>query len=89
MIVREVLLSDFQDLVNNYYSSFDEVKTNPELGLGLFHSKPSMADELDWFSGLYKGVINGNNVAMVAELDSKVVGFCEVRCSLQNCKGLA
>ena len=43
-----------------------------------------MADELDWFSGFYKGVINGNNVAMVAELDSKVVNFCEVRCSLPN-----
>lgn len=76
--IREVRPSDFQDLINNYYSYYDELKENPDLGLGFFNSKPPMAEELDWISKFYKGLDEGNVIATVAEIDSKVVGMCEV-----------
>jgi RimJ/RimL family protein N-acetyltransferase len=71
-------LNDFTDLVDNYYRFYDEVKENPAFGIVLYHKKPSLSDELNWFSGLYKKVADGDAIAIVAEIDSHVVGFCEV-----------
>jgi len=57
----------------------DELKENPDLGVGLRKEKPSLAEELQWFSNFYKSLEEGNAIATVAEDDSsKVVGVCEV-----------
>jgi RimJ/RimL family protein N-acetyltransferase len=79
VIVRDLRPSDFADIVDYYYRFYDEVKENPSFGIVLFRSKPPMSDELAWFSGLYKGVAEGRGVAVVAEIQSHVVGLCEAK----------
>jgi len=61
-----------------YYSYYDEIKENPTLGLTLFADRPSLSSELDWFAQNYKKMADGDGVFMVAEVDSHVVGVCEV-----------
>lgn len=78
LVIRDIKPSDFTDLVDNYYRYYDEVKENPAFGIVLYRKKPSLSDELNWFSGLYKEVVDGDAIALVAEIDSHVVGFCEV-----------
>jgi ribosomal protein S18 acetylase RimI-like enzyme len=78
IVVREVQPSDFKDLFECYSSYHDEFKENPALGLPSFATEPSMSQDLDWFSGLCRKAAEGNAVAMVAEVDSHVVGLCEV-----------
>ena len=78
LVTRDLRPSDFTGLVDNYYRFYDEVKENPSFGIVLYHMKPSLSDELDWFSGLYRRVVDGDVVATVAEMDSRVIGFCEV-----------
>ncbi len=78
IVVREVQPSDFKDLFLCYYSHQDELKENPTLGLPSFATEPSMSQDLDWFSSLCRKVAEGSAVAIVAEVDSRVVGLCEV-----------
>ena|SRR5579862_4548137 len=63
----------------NFYSLMDELKENPDLGVILRKKKPSVSEELQWFSNFYKNLDEGNGVATVAEAKkSKVVGICQV-----------
>src|ERR1700730_11810939 len=78
IVYRDVQASDFNDLSNNFFSFLEEAKENPELGLVLLKKKPSLSEELEWFSSFYKNVEQGRTVATVAEVDSSVVGMCEV-----------
>jgi ribosomal protein S18 acetylase RimI-like enzyme len=78
-LIRELRWNDMDDIVRNYYSYYDELEHNPDLGLTLFNSKPSYEDEIRWFSTLYAEMMRGDCFASVAERDSKVVGLCEVR----------
>ncbi len=78
LVTRDLRPSDFTDLVDNYYRFYDEIVENPSFGIVLYRKKPSLSDELNWFSGLYKRVVDGDAIAIVAEMDSHVVGFCEV-----------
>lgn len=77
-IFRDIMPSDFEDLVEIYFHAYEELKENPDLGIIFFRSKPTMAQELQWFSNLYKGVEEGNTVVTVAAEDSRVVGTCDV-----------
>jgi RimJ/RimL family protein N-acetyltransferase len=65
-------------MTNNFYSFLDELEENPDLGLVLLRKRPSISDELQWFSDLYKKVEEGKTVATVAEDESKVIGICEI-----------
>lgn len=79
-MIRELQWKDMEDLVDNYYSYYDEVETdNPELGIIFYHQKPSHESEAAWFTSLYRDVLNDNAIAMVAEVDGKVVGICDIR----------
>jgi ribosomal protein S18 acetylase RimI-like enzyme len=78
LVVRELRPSDFSDVVDNYYGFYDEIRENPSFGIVLYRKKPSLSDELSWFSGLYKLMAEGDAVVIVAEMDSRVVGLCEV-----------
>lgn len=84
LVIRDLRPSDFTDIVDYYYRFYDEVAENPSLGITLYHEKPSLSDELEWFSGLYKRTANGDAVAVVAELDSHIVGLCEVSGPMPN-----
>lgn len=80
LIVRDLKRSDFGDIVEYYYRFYDEVKEKPSLGIALYHKKPSLSEERKWFAELCKSVGAGSDVVTVAEVDSHVVGLCEVRC---------
>ncbi len=78
MLVRELRPSDFEDVVGNYFSYFPEREADPSFGLALFRKQPSVDDERKWFSVIMKEIEAGNQVARVAEIDSRVVGMCDV-----------
>ena len=78
IVIRELQPSDFKDLFECYSSYYNELKENPTLGLPSFPTEPSMNQDLDWFSNLCRKVALGNTVAIVVEVDSHVVGLCEV-----------
>ncbi len=76
--VRELRWTDFDPLREMYYLLYEERETFPEIGIGLFSERPSYADEVKWFAGLYQRVLAGDAVARVAEIDGVVVGNCVV-----------
>lgn len=77
-MIRELQWKDMNDIIENYYSYYEELAETPELGLVLYHSKPSFDDEVAWFSNLFRGTLKGNAIAVVAEEDGKVVGMCDI-----------
>ncbi len=77
--VRELRWEDMEDCVENYYSYFDELRDNEDLGLVLSAEKPSLATEVRWFAELYSAVLEQKAFACVAVAGGKVVGMCEVR----------
>jgi RimJ/RimL family protein N-acetyltransferase len=77
-VVRELRWSDFDPLRESYYLLYDERRSNPTIGIGLFEEMPDHADEADWFSGLYRRMLRGETIVRVAELDDRVVGSCVV-----------
>jgi ribosomal protein S18 acetylase RimI-like enzyme len=78
MKIRKIEWKDFHDLIDAYYSYYDEVVTNPTIGLTLYSSKPTLASETEWFSNLYRRVLEGDSVVYVAEEDGRAVGLCQV-----------
>jgi RimJ/RimL family protein N-acetyltransferase len=76
-MIRELQWKDMDDLVANYYSYYDELKETPDFGIIFYHKKPTFDSEVEWFSSLYKGIKEGNVIAVVAEEDGKVVGLCD------------
>jgi hypothetical protein len=78
MIVRQVTWSDFDGWTQVYYSRFDEVATNPELGVFTRTQRPSWGEEAVWWGKFYKGIQDGDTVAVVAEDGGRVVGIAEV-----------
>lgn len=78
VVIRNLEWEDFRQLVAGYYSFFDELKRNPNLGIHVGGRRPDMAEEVDFFSRLYKKVLDKDAVASVAELDGKLVGICTV-----------
>ena len=78
MNVRNVVWGDFQDLVDNYYSIYDELPSNPTVGILLFAQRPALAEEVNWFTGFYRNLLAGDTVACVAEVDGHAVGLVTV-----------
>jgi RimJ/RimL family protein N-acetyltransferase len=78
-VVRDLAWGDFPDLVQIYLALYDEVRSNPDLGITLFEKPPSMSEEVDWFATLYRSVLDGNAVSAVADVEGHVVGVCTVR----------
>ena len=79
MLIREVTPSDFNDIIETFFSFFPEAEADPSFGLMLFREKPSMDDERKWFENTLRGISEGNIVMIVSEVDSHVVGWCDVR----------
>ena len=75
---RGLSWNDFPDWVALYYSRFDEIEHNPDLGVYLRERKPTIGEEATIFAGVYRGVEQGRTVVSVAELDGRVVGVCSV-----------
>jgi len=79
MLIREVRPSDFEDIVATFFSFFPEAEADPSFGLVLYRQKPSMEDERNWFSRVMNDTQEGNRIMTVAEVDSHVIGWCDVR----------
>ncbi len=78
MLVRELRWSDFDNLREGYYRLYDERAAGEPIGITLFGTRPTYADEVAWFSRLYQGVLAGESVCRVAEVDGHAVGNCVV-----------
>jgi ribosomal protein S18 acetylase RimI-like enzyme len=78
MVIRDIAWRDFPDLTENYLALYEEVGENPDLGISLFPQRPTIGEEAEWFSGLFRRVQEGNCVASVAEEDGRAVGLCNV-----------
>lgn len=76
--VRELRWGDFDDLVRAYWHLYDERDAGEPHGITLLRKKPTLAEEVEWFSTLYRRVLAGDAVAVVAEVGGKVVGHCTV-----------
>jgi len=76
--VRALVPEDFMDVVENYYSFYEEVKTNQEFGLTFYERKPDLHDEFIWFGNMLRGMKEGNIFASVAVSGGRVVGMCSI-----------
>lgn len=77
-MIRDIQWNDFKEVIENYYSYYDELENNPDLGLVFQFKKPDLKDEIKWFSNLYSSVLKGDALAVVAVEEGKVVGLCDV-----------
>ncbi|HEV2429753.1 MAG TPA: GNAT family N-acetyltransferase [Thermoplasmata archaeon] len=78
MGVRDLAWGDFPDVVENYLKLYEEVKSHPDLGIILLPAPPSLGEEAEWFARLYRRVLEGATVAVVAEEEGHAVGLCTV-----------
>jgi ribosomal protein S18 acetylase RimI-like enzyme len=78
MTVRELRWADFQGWVDLYFDRYEEVRTNPELGVFLHPTRPTLGEEAAVFGGVHRKVLEGTAIALVAEEDRRVVGVCTV-----------
>ena len=76
--LRDLEWTDFDALVENYYRCYDERAAGYPIGITLFAQKPSREAEAAWFSNLYRRVLEGATVGVVAEVDGRAGGSCFV-----------
>jgi len=78
VLVRDLAWEDFEGWVELYYTRYDEVLTNKDLGIYTYDSKPTLADEAALFGDVWKSVLTGDLVATVGESDGKLIGVCTI-----------
>jgi RimJ/RimL family protein N-acetyltransferase len=79
MLIRELKDTDFDDMVETYFSFYAEVEADPSFGLLPFHQRPTKEEEHKWLSETLRDVGSGNSMIRVAEVGSHVMGWCDVR----------
>jgi ribosomal protein S18 acetylase RimI-like enzyme len=77
--VRELRWSDFDAIREAYWLLYAERESDPGIGIHLFSTPPSYADEVGWFTNLFRAVLAGDAVVSVAERDGVAVGHCTVQ----------
>ncbi|HYK92794.1 MAG TPA: GNAT family N-acetyltransferase [Thermoplasmata archaeon] len=77
--LRDLKWDDFDALVEAYFLLYDERTTNPEVGITLFATRPTIEDEVKWFADLFRRVVDGVAVCVIAEVGGRAVGSCTVR----------
>ena len=78
MTIRPLQWSDFRGWAELYLSRFEEVRSNPELGVFTMASPPSLGAEAALFGTIQKAILDGDHVAFVAEEGGRVVGHANV-----------
>lgn len=78
MLVRDLRWSDFDELREVYYRLYDEREQGVPIGITLFRERPSLPDEVDWFTRTFQRVLSGDAVVSVAEVDGHAVGNCMI-----------
>ena len=59
--VRDLRWEDFSDITAYYFQFYEERDQGLPMGITLFHERPSLEAEVEWFSRLYKDVISGRS----------------------------
>ncbi|MCL4321860.1 MAG: GNAT family N-acetyltransferase [Deltaproteobacteria bacterium] len=77
--IRDIKLTDFEDIAKNYYLRYEELELNTNLGVSVKREPPSLAEELDFFLGLYKKIMGDDACGKVAIVDEKVVGITTIQ----------
>jgi hypothetical protein len=57
MLIRDLKWNDFEDLLENYYSYYEEVKEKPAFGVVLRVKKTTREEEVGWFAQLFKEML--------------------------------
>lgn len=78
MSVRDLAWTDFTGWLDLYYTRYEEVEKNPDLGVSLRATRPSLAEESELFGQVMRGVADRDLVASVAEEEGRLVGVCTV-----------
>ncbi len=76
--VRDLAWNDFEPLVEIYWHLYDERAAGEPIGIHLFPERPSLSSEVEWFAGLYRRVLAGETIAVVAEENARAVGSCTI-----------
>ncbi|MDP8011590.1 MAG: GNAT family N-acetyltransferase [Thermoplasmata archaeon] len=82
--IRNVEWNDFEDIVKNYFSYYEEKNTDENFGLTFQDNVPDINDEILWFSNLMIQIKRGNAIAVVAEQSGKVIGLCDIHKKREN-----
>ncbi len=86
MKIRDLDWNDFEGWVRLYFTRYEEVRTNPDLGVYTRDPQPTPSDEAAFFGRLWKAVLDGDEVATVAEHDGALVGVCTVGRRGEHCE---
>jgi len=78
MQLRDLRWEDFDPLTESYWAQYDERARGEPVTISLFAEKPSREEEVGWFAGLFRRVLAGEGVAVVADVDGHAVGLCEI-----------
>ncbi len=78
MRVRPLEWTDFPGWVDLYYSRYEEIGRNPDLGVYLQASRPTLPEEAALFGQVMKAVLAGDAVIRIAEEAGRLVGTCTV-----------
>jgi ribosomal protein S18 acetylase RimI-like enzyme len=66
--------ADFDGWAALYFSRYDELATNPQLGVHVMEKKPSLGEEAGFFGEVWKHVEAGQQTVTVAEEAGRIVG---------------
>jgi ribosomal protein S18 acetylase RimI-like enzyme len=77
-MLRELRWEDFDALIESYWELYDERGRGEPIGIGLFANRPSREEEAAWFTGVYRRLLAGDEIAVVADVDGRAVGLCNV-----------
>ncbi len=78
LVLRSLRWGDFEPLVAIYYELYEERAEGHPVGIALFRHRPTRADEVDWFTRLFRATLAGEDVMVIAEVDGRAVGNCTV-----------
>ena len=87
MEIRELRWGDFEALLETYWELYEERARGERVGIGLFDQRPSRPDEVEWFSTLFKRALEGEVFAVVADVDGRAVGLCDIHPVVRGGRG--
>ena len=70
--------NDFDDVRTNYYLCYEDRELNRDVGILLFDARPSLEQETEWFSSLYRKARTGETLALVAVEGGHAIGLCTI-----------
>jgi ribosomal protein S18 acetylase RimI-like enzyme len=75
---RPLEWADFDGWAALYLSRYDELATNPQLGVHFMDRKPTLGDEAEFFGQVWKRVEAGQQAVTIAEDAGRIVGICTI-----------